>query len=415
MTDIQVDTAKAFLTIAKALDYVGIDDVYHAHRVAYIAFHCAKELGWPRKLIEKAFYSGLLHDCGVLSSEEHKRLLQKMSPPDSSFHCETGYRALSGSQLLKSFANVVRYHHTSWTDLADVQISEQEKKLAALINISDRLDFLRARYADEHHPDVVTLYQGVISENLMAHKGDLFEPDITDAMVKLAQTDGFWFAMEPYYIERMPFEFSEFNLTENNLSFDQLVELATFLARIVDAKSPITFQHSERVALIAQKLGEEVGLNQDVCRGIYVAGLLHDVGKLRTPDHVLNHEGELDEPSMATMKRHAVDTQLTLDGMFPNSDIGRWAANHHERLDGSGYPFKLKDSQIDLPSRIVAVADVFQALTQKRPYKGYLELAEVLEIMEPMVIDGKFDQDVFKRILENKDKYYQLAREQLTE
>lgn len=410
MTDIQVNTATAFLTIAKALDYVGIDDVHHAHRVAYIAFHCAKELNWDRRNIEKAFYSGLLHDCGVLSSEEHKRLLQNMAPLDMTFHCEMGYKALSNSELLRPFANIVRYHHTPWSELASIDIDEEEKTIAALIHISDRLDFLRSRYADEHHPDVVTLYEGVIAENLQAHKGELFESNLVDAMAKLAQTDGFWFAMEPYHIERIPFEFTEYRLTEEFLSFDQLVELATFLARIVDAKSPITFQHSERVALIAQHLAEDMGLNSEICKGVYVAGLLHDVGKLRTPDHVLNHEGELDEHSRTIIKRHAVDTQLTLDGLFPNSKIGKWAANHHERLDGSGYPFKLNAHEIDLPSRIIALADVFQALTQKRPYKGHLELPEVISIMEPSVVEGKFDGDVFNTLMSKKTKYYELAR-----
>ena len=409
MTDIQVDTATAFLTIAKALDYVGIDDVHHAHRVAYIAFHCAKQLGWDRPMIEKAYYSGLLHDCGVLSSEEHKRLLQNLAPMDVNAHCEAGYEALLKTQLLSPFANIVRYHHTPWRDLQHEELSDEDRQLAALIHISDRLDFLRSRYADEHHPDVVTLHEGLIAENLLAHKGELFEPIMTDALAKIVQTDGFWFAMEPYHIERIPYEFTEFKLTEQLLEFDQLVELATFLARIVDAKSPITFQHSERVAKIAKELAMDLDIAVDTCDEIFVAGLLHDVGKLRTPDSVLNHEGALDDHAKTIIKRHAVDTQLTLDGLFPRSNIGRWAANHHERIDGSGYPFKLKDQELDLPSRIVAIADVFQALTQKRPYKGHLNLEEVLSIIEPMVHEGQLDKQVYAVLLARKDKYFDLS------
>jgi len=409
MASIEVDTRKAFLTIAKALDYVGIDDVHHSHRVAYMAFECAKALQWSSARQEQAFYTGLLHDCGVSSSREHLRLLENMAPTDVNQHCVRGFEALQATELLKPFAVAVRYHHTPWHELKLLPMDEDDRDMAALIHLADRVDFLRARYVDEGHPEIVTLYEGLIAENVLAKAGTLFNEQYAHTMADLVQTDGFWYAMEYDHIESIGMGFSSYQPLNGLLNMAQLKELAIFLANIVDAKSPFTFQHSEKVGLLAQQLAKDAGQPETVCEGIYISGLLHDVGKLRTPDEVLNHPGKLDERSQSTMRRHAVDTLITLDGLFPNSDIGRWAANHHERLDGSGYPYRLKEQQLDVPSRIIALVDVFQALSQKRPYKGRLSLDEIFSIIEPMVLDGKLDKDLYGLLVNHGDRYYQLA------
>lgn len=152
---IYIDVRQAFLCIARGLDLVGVDDVHHGHRVAYIAHECAKKMGWPLEKSERTFYAGLLHDCGVSTTNEHKQLLQKMQPKHVSYHCERGFEALESNHLLKSFAPIVRYHHTSDDELEKLNINEDDKDIADLIHLSDRVDFLRSTYVKGDDSEVV--------------------------------------------------------------------------------------------------------------------------------------------------------------------------------------------------------------------------------------------------------------------
>lgn len=192
------------------------------------------------------------------------------------------------------------------------------------------------------------------------------------------------------------------------LSMDDVIQLARFVARIVDAKSSFTYQHSEKVALLSKMLAKELQFDEQDQDLIYVAGLMHDIGKLRTPDEILNKGDKLDREEYTRIRRHTVDTEHTLRSFFPNSMIGVWASNHHERLDGSGYPYQKRGEEIDLPSRIIAVADVFQALSQKRPYRDHrLPKEEIWQRMKHLVDTDKLDATVFKIIEDNLEYYYQ--------
>ena len=407
--EIRVDTRQAFLTIARALDYVGIDDTHHSHRVAYIAYECGQLLSWSALKLEKTFYAGLLHDCGVTSNKEHLRLLGDMAPSKAEEHCERGYAELNKSELLKDFSEIVLYHHTAWCDLKDVALDDETKDIAAMVHLADRVDFLRSRYAHETHPEAVTLYEGLIAENILSKKETFFHPEFADAMARLVNIDGFWFAMDYERIETIGLEFSSYKPFNSVLHISEIKDLALFLANIVDAKSPFTYHHSQKVAEISKKLAQDSGLSDANCDMVYVAGLLHDVGKLKTPDEILYKDGPLEGVELSIMKRHSVDTMITLDNFFPDSKIGQWAANHHEKIDGTGYPYQLKGDQLDIESRIIAIADIFQALSQNRPYRGTLSFKEIEDIMQPMVEDGKLDKDVFWLIKKNESEYYSIS------
>lgn len=188
-----------------------------------------------------------------------------------------------------------------------------------------------------------------------------------------------------------------------------MINLATLLSRIVDAKSLSTVEHSERVAQIAMKLAGDLGLSGWEQKQILVAGLLHDFGKLRVLDEILHKQGKLDDTEFSQMKHHPVDTRLALHWCFKDSPIVDWAANHHERLDGTGYLHRLTGDQLDLLSRILAVGDIFQALAQNRPYRGRLDFEDITAIMVPKAERGAIDTQVLARIQDRPDAYYTLA------
>ena len=255
----------------------------------------------------------------------------------------------------------------------------------------------------------MTLYEGLIAENILSKKGAFFQPDYADAMARLVNIDGFWFAMDYERIEAIGLEFKSYKPFNSVLHISEIQDLALFLANIVDAKSPFTYHHSQKVAQIAKQLASDSGLSEANCDMVYVAGLLHDVGKLKTPDDILYKDGPLEGVELSIMKRHSVDTMITMDNFFPDSKIGQWAANHHEKLDGSGYPYQLKGEQLDIESRIIAIADIFQALSQNRPYRGQLSFEEIEKIMLPMVEEGKLDKDVFSLIQKKESEYYSMS------
>lgn len=409
---VNIDVRHALIAVATALDFVGVDDLHHGHRVAYMAYECARGLGWSDEKQQFAYFAGLIHDCGVSSSEEHVRLLKLMQPEDAHSHSQRGYEALLECPMLDVFAQIIHYHHTSWLELKSHDLSTFDRDIAALIFLADRTDFLRARYTHGCHDELITLHESMVAENLLAHSGTLFEPEMVNAMCQLVKKDGFWYNMDASHIELLGLGFEANHFYDKQLDIEGVKQLARFLARIVDAKSPFTFHHSEKVALLAKLVAKDCGVSDSDAELLYVAGLLHDVGKLKTPDLLLHKEGQLTKEEYSIVKRHTVDTEHTLHHFFPKSVIGEWASNHHERLDGSGYPFSKQQEQLDLPSRILAVVDVFQALTQKRPYRGSLSLAEIYDIMQPMVDKGQLDAQVYSMLLADIDNFYRLSTQE---
>ncbi|MDZ5176830.1 HD-GYP domain-containing protein [Vibrio parahaemolyticus] len=405
----EVDLKQALIWVARALDYVGVDDTHHSHRVAYIAYQCALALNWDLKKAEFCYFAGMIHDCGVSETQEHKMLLDELIPQDAKAHCLRGYQTLKQCRLLSQFAVPVLYHHTHWDELQHLDLPEFEKDVAALLYLSDRLDFMRARYVMNCHCDIVTLHEELIAECVLANAGTLFNPVMCKAMVKLIMTDGFWFAMESENIETIGLSFKSIDWLQKQLTIWDMNSLGLFLARIVDAKSPFTYQHSQKVAELSRYLAGKLGLDEHDQEMLFIAGLVHDIGKLKTPDEILHKEGALSKQEYTRIKRHTIDTQLALHKVFPNAKIAEWASNHHERLDGSGYPYHKTAEELDIPSRIIAVADVFQALSQDRPYRGRMSQTQIAEIMDDLIEQNKLCAHVYEVLEKNMTACYNMS------
>jgi putative nucleotidyltransferase with HDIG domain len=168
------------------------------------------------------------------------------------------------------------------------------------------------------------------------------------------------------------------------------------LARAVDAKDGVTHDHIRRVQSAALALARRLGVNDDLqLRAIEAAALLHDIGKLAIPEHILNKPGRLTAAEFERMKSHArigAEILSEVDFPYPLVPIVR---HHHENWDGTGYPAGLKSREIPIGARILAVVDCFDALTSNRPYRRALSMSEALEIIDgrrgrmydPVVVD----------------------------
>ena len=161
-------------------------------------------------------------------------------------------------------------------------------------------------------------------------------------------------------------------------------EIILRLALAVEYRDNDTGEHTLRVAKYSRIIAEQLGLSPRLCRDIYLAAPLHDVGKVAIPDSILLKPGRLDEKEMAVIRTHAeIGSRILADSPCELIQIGAIiAAAHHERWDGNGYPKGLKGDEIPIVARIVAVADVFDALTTKRPYKEAMPLQAARQFLE---------------------------------
>lgn len=407
----QVNLRQAFFCIARALDSIGIDDINHGHRVGYMAYSCAKAMEWNEEECQLVFSLGLIHDCGVAQKRDFYHLLENMQPENVQQHCLRGYELLSHCPPLALFATPILYHHTPWQELKNIPLADRDKRFAALIFLADRVDYLKELYSSDEYGNVTQEARNQVCLEIGRLSGSLFERDLVREMQNLLSKEFIWFSMEAHHIEALGHNLPPTPFFEQKLSVDDVMSMAMLMANVVDAKSQFTFYHSQKVAEICQRLAKELGLDAEMQKALYLTGLVHDIGKLHTPEKILHKPDKLNESEYLCVQRHSTDSRYTLQMVFGKSILGEWAGNHHERLDGSGYPRGLQGSEIDLPSRIIAVADVFQALTQARPYRGRMSLPEVMNIMTHEVSCGRLDSRVFELIAKNAEEYYELSIE----
>ena len=154
------------------------------------------------------------------------------------------------------------------------------------------------------------------------------------------------------------------------------------LSKSMEAKDLYTGGHTGRVAAVSIALAEQLGLDSEAIEAIEIGALLHDIGKIGIPEHILRKEGPLDEGEWAVMRMHPLISDFILAELDLDPIIRECARSSHERTDGKGYPDALKGEEIPLPARIVFVADAFDAITSDRPYRQGRSTAAALAEIE---------------------------------
>ncbi|MFZ2198982.1 MAG: HD domain-containing phosphohydrolase [Thermodesulfovibrionales bacterium] len=161
-----------------------------------------------------------------------------------------------------------------------------------------------------------------------------------------------------------------------------LFSTAEAFSLTIEAKDLYTYGHSKRVSDIAVKIFKEVGMSSEIINWVRLAALLHDIGKIGTPENILNKKGKLDVREMDMVMKHPLTGARMLEQIPMLKELSQWILHHHERYDGSGYPSQLSGDSIPMPSRVIAIADVFDALTSDRSYRRAFTEEEALKIMK---------------------------------
>lgn len=173
------------------------------------------------------------------------------------------------------------------------------------------------------------------------------------------------------------------------------ISIVEALASAIDAKDPYTYGHSRRVAQISSEICKEIGMTSADINSIKLAALLHDIGKIGTPEYILQKPGRLEPEEMEKIKEHPQQGAEILSAIDELKDVVAWIMSHHERYDGKGYPANIIADKIPLPARIISIADSFDAMTSERPYRKAMDPAKALDIMADDA-GTQFDPDLFK-------------------
>jgi putative nucleotidyltransferase with HDIG domain len=210
--------------------------------------------------------------------------------------------------------------------------------------------------------------------------GSWFDPALVGAFESLRSDQAFWSTL--LATDQLEFV-ADLEPPDRVLFADEsrLDQVAEAFARVIDAKSPYTALHSHGVAAIAVAIAVEMGASTRDLVTLRRAGLLHDIGKLGVSNQILDKPGRLTEPEMGAMRQHTRHTLEILTRVRRFAEFAELAAAHHERLDGSGYHQGLTGRELSPLARILAVADVCEALSAERPYRKALPRDAVLEIM----------------------------------
>jgi len=375
------------LGITGAIELIDPRIATHQKRVAYIAFSLGREAGLSDACLRDLIVAGVLHDIGALSYKE--RLSMGQFETQSARHSEIGYHFLRRFALFSGIADIVRFHHHHYEAAQHDHIPLESQVLC----LADRVETLI-----QPERNILTQVER-ITRIVSDHRGGMFNPELTDAFIRLALKESFWFSAVSTSLDQILH--AEASLPTLEMDLDALESFTRFFAQLIDFRSRFTATHSIGVSACAEELARLTGFNERQLRMMRIAGYLHDLGKLGVPLEILEKPGRLTAEEVDVIKGHPFYTYTVVRSISGLEEIAEWGALHHERLNGHGYPFHYQTGDLSLGSRIVAVADVFVALCEDRPYRAGISQEKALEIITDMALGHHLDTAVVERLQRN--------------
>lgn len=381
-----------FLTaVANTLDTIEIDifgmPTNHSKRIAYISVKIAGELGLTNEEIFDLASLAMMHDNGasmkVLQDNLKGTAKEKINIMESrKEHCIIGEVNLRSFPFLTNPQNIIRYHHEKYDGSGFFGLLQKEIPLfAQVIALADTLDLnFDLRYASNQEP---------ITAFVQAHRNTFFAPLLSDVFLKIADYYGFWEALCDQNIDDSLKKVIP--IFSHELNYHEIRTITKTLSKIIDAKSEYTQTHSSGLSEKLATMAAFYNLDSIMTLKLLIATDLHDLGKIAISNSILDKPGKLTDSEFAEIKRHPVITKHCLEKINGFEEITTWASNHHEKLNGSGYPDGLTAPALDFNSRLIACLDIYQALTEERPYRRSMDHNQAMEILHSMVAAGQLD------------------------
>ena len=371
----------------------------HGKRVAYISVCIAKYCAIQGDALQDLAICALLHDNALTQyiSEEVQKypdtdIKNDLSENKTNMHCVYGEKNITKIPFKTDISNVILYHHEHADGTGPFRKKWHEIPLfSRIIHLADIVDIIgNSIESADHRWDFICQY---LSQN----KDRLFDSECVNAFQKGFTKESFMClrddSFETKLWEIVPREKQFFD-------WETCKNVADFFAKIVDYKSSFTSRHSIGVAEKASLLAHYMGYDSVIVQKMYLAGALHDIGKMAVGNEILEKPDKLTDDEFSKMKNHVGYTYLILSEVTDFEDIRDWAAFHHEKLNGKGYPFGKTADELNEQERMMACVDIYQALTEDRPYKKGLSHEKTCDILDDMSQKGFIDSDISKTIRE---------------
>lgn len=398
------------IAIANAIDLVNARINGHNKRVAYIAGEIASLMDLSIEKRTRIIFAGYLHDVGVIGVNDKDKLF--LEDNEDNEHAEIGYRLLRAIPELKDIALMVKRHHRDYIPSEKVPNKEErlnncnyqlEKLGGEILYVADRIDVMFTSNKDP------LAQKTKIVQWIKDRANVRFNPEVVEAFTVLAKREAFWFDLHSPFLEDIIHK----NIANQHLELDiqGLDRIGKLFSQIIDFRSRFTATHSSGVAAVAAALAECIGFSQREQGLMRIAGYLHDLGKLAVPTEILEKNDSLSSMEFNVMRSHTYYTYRILERIQGFGEIAAWAGYHHEKLNGSGYPFKLHADQLSLGSRIMAVADIFSALVEDRPYRNGFNKEKTAKVLYQMVENGSIDSEIVDRTILNFERLKKICHE----
>ena len=407
----KLDLTDMFYALSFALDKVEAEllgtGTGHGKRVAYLALLMGKEAGLCEEELRDFIGCCLLHDNALtefiydeLSNSpmsEHLsvklfEIVEHDRPRLDHDHSVTGEENIRLLPFHTDVSNIILYHHENADGTGALGMTAANTPLKAqILHLVDLADATFDLPLEELTLAEYEALCGWVKDGT----GTLFSPEVTDLFLRAVSYDK---------IARLHGNGLSACLHEElhnqvlDYSDEEVRNIAGLFAKIVDYKSVFTQEHSRGVAEKAEIMAHYYGFDDEKAIRFYFAGAMHDIGKLAIINDILEKPGKLTDNEFAEMKNHSEATHFILSQIKEIPDIVKWASNHHEKLNGSGYPQGLSSEQLSFEDQLMACIDIYQALRERRPYKDGMPHETAISIMQGMANRGELNQSIIHDI-----------------
>ena len=381
----KISLKNILILIQRTLDSMAEIMVGHGEEVAYIMYKLLKAANkYSEDEILRFTELAMFHDIGAYKVEERNRVVD-IDLDKTMAHAVYGSLFIKYFSPLSDLSPLILGHHIYPKDL-DEEKKKNIPKEALLLHLADYIAILKANY------------NKVEKSWIMDMSDDRFLPehkrvfDIACREYNLLDK-----IKDDSYLEELYEIFDKIILTR-----EEVIDYIRMLTYAIDFRSESTVVHTITVEEISLQIANIIKLDKSVARKIKIASMLHDIGKIAIPVEILEKPDRLTAEEFEKIKEHSIIGYRILSGLGID-DIRDIATLHHEKLDGTGYPFGLKGDEISLEVRIVSIADVVSALVYRRSYKDELSKEKVISILSDMSLNNKIDRDICDLVIDKYD------------
>ena len=403
----KLDLTDMLYALSFALDSVEAEllgvDTGHGRRVAYLSLLMGKEAGFRDEELRDFIGCCLLHD-NALTEYIYEELSKSPMSEDLSVniadiikenrlkmnhdHSVTGEMNIRLLPFRSDVKNIVLCHHENADGTGALGMTAVEMPLKAqivhLVDFADTAGWIKFEtMTDTELEDIRKRVQSKTGNEFSEEAVELFLKAVTYDKIAYLRDKGLLHCLR----EEISSEISDY-------SNEEIRNIADLFAKIIDYKSEFTQSHSKGVADKAAIMAGYYGFDDEKTTRFYFAGAMHDIGKLAISNDILEKPGKLTTDEFAEMKNHASATYHILKRIKGIPDIVEWASNHHEKLNGKGYPRGLTADELSFEEQLMACIDIYQALTEKRPYKDGMSHEKTISIMKDMADKGELNSDI---------------------